>query len=49
MHEDALATIEPDRDLYLAIPEQAMETIFVEEIVQMMMRNHIRRVLSFSI
>ena len=49
MYEDALAEIEPERELFLAVPEYAIETIFSEEIGKLMLRKHLRLVFAFSV
>lgn len=48
MYEEVLQAVEPDRRLFLAVPEAAMTTIFAERIGQLVLRNRIRRVFSFS-
>ena len=50
MYEDALHEIEPERLLYLAVPEQAYATIFQEKLGQMALKNQrIRRLLVYAI
>jgi hypothetical protein len=49
MYEDVLAVVEPERELYLAIPEEARRSIFEEEIGRLMLKQRIRRLLSFSV
>ncbi len=48
MYEDVLATIEPGRDLYLAIPSEVLDIVQRDEIGQLMLRRRIPRVLGFS-
>ena len=50
MYEDALQELEPERLLYLAVPEQAYATIFQEKLGQMALKNQrIRRLLVYAI
>lgn len=50
MYEDALQEMEPERLLYLAVPEQAYATIFQEKLGQMALKNQrIRRLLVYAI
>jgi hypothetical protein len=49
LYEEVLATSEPERVLYLAIPEEAMEGIFTEEIGQLMLKNRFRRLCVYEI
>jgi hypothetical protein len=49
VYEEVLATSEPERMLYLAIPEEALEGIFTEEIGQIMLKNRFRRVCVYGI
>jgi hypothetical protein len=49
MYEDVLAVVEPGRELYLAIPEEAERSIFGEEIGRLMLERRIRRMVRFSV
>jgi len=49
MYEDVLAVIEPERALYLAIPEGVRQNIASDEIGRLMLAKRIRRVVCFSI
>lgn len=49
LYEEVLATSEPERVLYLAVPEEAMEGIFTEEIGQLMLKNRFRRLCVYEI
>jgi len=49
MYEDVLATIEPGRDLYLAMPSEVLDVVQLDEIGQLMLRRRIPRVLGFSL
>jgi hypothetical protein len=49
VYEEVLATSEPERMLYLAIPEEALEGIFTEEIGQIMLKNRFRRVCVYGV
>jgi hypothetical protein len=48
LYEDVLQIVEPDRVLYLAIPEEAFREIFSEPIGQLALQNRIRRVFTFD-
>lgn len=48
VYEEVLATTEPERVLYLAIPEEAMSGIFAEEIGQLMLKNRFRRLFVYE-
>jgi hypothetical protein len=48
LYEDVLAEVEPERELYLAVPEEAFQTIFTEQIGQLVLNRRLRRVLRFS-
>jgi len=48
MYEDVLAKIEPGRELYLAIPDDVLETVLVDEIGILMLQRRITRVIGFS-
>ncbi len=48
LYADVLAAVEPERELYLAVPEEAFQTIFTEPIGLMVLQRHLRRVLRFS-
>ena len=47
IYADVLSEIEPDRLLYLAIPEAAYHTIFAERIGQIVLSRRINRILTF--
>jgi hypothetical protein len=49
LYENLLARYEPDRILYLAIPEDIKESVFVEEAGQVLIENKIIRLLTFSL
>lgn len=48
LYKDVLAEIEPERELYLAVPEEAFQTIFTEQIGQLMLNRRLQRLLRFS-
>lgn len=48
LYEDVLQIVEPDRVLYLAIPEDVFTQIFSETIGQLALQRRIRRVFTFS-
>ena len=48
MYEDALEDIEPERILYLAIPERAYETIFSERLGQKALKKRITHVCVYT-
>jgi hypothetical protein len=49
LYESVLSVVEPERELYLAITEEAEQTIFQEEIGLLMLAQRIRRAFSVSI
>ena len=49
VYEEVLTTTEPERELYLAIPEDADEGIFSEPIGQAMLKNRFRRICVYSV
>ena len=48
LYEEVLRVAQPDRLLYLAIPEAAFQGIFHERIGQLILQNRIRRAFCFS-
>ncbi len=48
MYEDVLAQLEPGRELYLAVPQEVLDTVLRDEIGVLMLRRRITRVVSFS-
>ncbi len=40
IYEDVLEKIEPERELYLAIPEEIFEDLFEEPLGQLLRENH---------
>lgn len=48
IYEDVLQIVDPDRALYLAIPQEAFDNIFAEPIGQLVLRRRITRVLVFA-
>ena len=49
MYEDVLAVVEPERELFLAIPSAVQQTLVSEEIGRLMLEHRIRRIISFSV
>lgn len=49
MYEDVLAIVEPERELFLAIPSMVQQTLLSEEIGRLMLERRIRRIISFSV
>ncbi|MES2464553.1 MAG: element excision factor XisH family protein [Armatimonadota bacterium] len=49
MYEDVLAVVEPERELFLAIPSIVQQTLVSEEIGRLMLEHRIRRIISFSV
>jgi hypothetical protein len=49
LYEQALRFDEPDRSLYLAVPEAAWELVFVDDIGQILVDRHILRVVTFDV
>lgn len=48
LYEDVLHIVEPERILYLAIPEEAFTEIFSEPIGQLALQNRIKRAFTFA-
>lgn len=48
LYQDVLAELEPQRELYLAVPEAAAQGIFQEEIGTLVLRRQGVRLLSFD-
>ena len=48
LYQDVLAELEPQRELYLAVPEAAAQGIFQEEIGALVLRRQSVRLLSFD-
>ncbi len=48
LYEDILRIVEPERTLYLAIPEAAFAEIFSERIGQIALQNRIKRSFTFA-
>lgn len=48
IYEEVLKAVQPERVLYLAIPEEAFNRIFTERIGQLILQNRIRRAFTFS-
>ena len=49
MYESALRRVEPDRVLYLAVPETALQGIFSEEIGLAMIQDHLSHLFGYSV
>ena len=49
MYETVLSVIEPERELYLAVSQEARLSIFSEELGKLMLEQRIRRLLCFSV
>ena len=49
MYESALKRTEPDRTLYLAVPELALTGIFAEEIGLAMIQDHLSHLFGYSV
>jgi len=49
MYKSILSQAEPDRKLYLAVAEQARDSIFSEEVGVLVLREYIDRVFYFSV
>lgn len=49
MYEEVLSVLEPERLLFLAVPTTAWNSIFQEEIGQLMWKRRIRRIISYSV
>ena len=47
VYEEVLSATQPNRELYLAVPEEALNGIFSEEIGQVMMTNRFRRLCAY--
>lgn len=48
LYEDVLQVVEPERVLYLAIPEEVFAQIFSETIGQLVLKKRIKRVFTFA-
>jgi hypothetical protein len=48
MYEDVLAQMEPERVLYLAVPQTALDSIFQDELGKLMLKNRLPRVIGVS-
>ena len=48
MYESALRRIDPDRTLYLAIPEMVLQGIFAEELGVLMMQDYLSHLFAYS-
>lgn len=48
MYEDVLSQLEPGRELYLAVPDDVLASVLLDDIGALMLRRRITRVLSFS-
>ena len=49
LYEDVLRIVEPNRTLYLAIPEEAFAEIFSERIGRLVLQNRIKRTFTFAL
>jgi hypothetical protein len=49
LYEDILIEVEPDRELFLAVPETTFQTIFSERIGQIALKKHLHRIIKFSV
>lgn len=49
MYKTILAQTEPERTLYLAVSDEVRDSILSEELGQLMLQEHIERVLYFSV
>ena len=49
LYEEVLSATQPSRELYLAVPEEALNGIFAEEIGRVMMTNRFRRLFAYSV
>ena len=49
MYKSILSQTQPDRELYLAVSEEVRDSIFSEEVGQLMLREHIDRLFYFSV
>src|SRR5438552_15557541 len=48
LYEDVLRIVDPERILYLAIPEEAYNEIFSERIGQLVLQNRIKHAFTFA-
>ena len=48
IYEEVLKVVQPERVLYLAVPQEAFNRIFTERIGQLILQNRIRRAFTFS-
>lgn len=48
VYEHALRRVEPDRSLYLAVPETAWQLVFADSLGEMLMDDHVLRVVTFD-
>lgn len=49
LYESVLRQLEPERELYLAVPEKIETTLFQEAIGKLMLAERVRRAFSFSV
>ena len=48
VYRAVLAVREPDRKLYLAVPDQVLRAVFDEPLGQLLLKNHLAQVLGFD-
>jgi hypothetical protein len=49
VYEEVLAQTEPERELYLAVPDDVLDGIFAEDIGRIMLENRFKRLFAYSV
>lgn len=48
LYRTVMGEVEPGRELFLAVPQKVMESLFLDDLGQLLLRGHLVRLISFN-